>query len=384
MKYLQGHPIEVRKIAIGVITRKMSIHAFWKGRILVTQHPRTLHGLLGYSAVLTSADRVQVSSVARSLPVVASISEQSLSQLNDGDVVQVETDGRMSRLWDISSDDNVVFMTNRCNCNCIMCPQPPGPDLDGSYLKRNMKLLRIVDRRKVSTIAFTGGEPTVVLEDLLVLLKFCVKRFPKARLVMLTNGRRLRDFEVAARIVRESRGRLTYCIPLYSDVDCLHDDVVGAHGGFSDAVRAIHNLARLRQRVELRAVVMRTNYTRLSSLSEFIYRNFPFVSHVAFMGLETRGVAAENIEDVWIDPVDYGANLQSAVEHLHHRDINVSIYNLPLCLLRKAVWGFARDSISTWKKCFLPCCEHCEVRARCAGVFSTSEKHSSRITPIRQ
>lgn len=59
----------------------------------------------------------------------------------------------------------------------------------------------------------------------------------------------------------------------------------------------------------------------------------PFVFRIAFMGMETHGAASDNLKEVWIEPVEYMKYLQEAVLFLNDRMLNVSIYNLPHCLL---------------------------------------------------
>jgi hypothetical protein len=58
--------------------------------------------------------------------------------------------------------------------------------------------------------------------------------------------------------------------------------------------------------------------------------------------------------------------------------LNVSIYNLPLCLLDRSVWDVAVQSISDWKNGYLPECDGCEARPRCAGFFSSGRPQLSR------
>jgi hypothetical protein len=111
---------------------------------------------------------------------------------------------------------------------------------------------------------------------------------------------------------------------------------------------------------------------RLPQLAAFIYRRLPFVSHVALMGLEPMGFAKANRERLWIDPPDYQGELESAVFHLAQRGLRTSIYNLLLRVLDRALWPFARQSISDWKNAYAPECEGCAVRDHCAGFFASA------------
>jgi hypothetical protein len=95
------------------------------------------------------------------------------------------------------------------------------------------------------------------------------------------------------------------------------------------------------------------------------------------MGMEIIGLARDNYETVWIDPHEYRDEISKAVRVLSRADMNVSIYNVPLCLTEKKSWSFARQSISGWKNDYLPICEGCSVKSKCCGIFTTSGLHQS-------
>lgn len=111
----------------------------------------------------------------------------------------------------------------------------------------------------------------------------------------------------------------------------------------------LYNLGRHDIGIELRVVITRMNYRRLPKLPDFIYRNLPFVEFISLMGLEYTGYTIKNREAVWIDPMDYQAELAQAVLELRDWRMDVSIFNLPRCVLPEALWPFARKSISDWK-----------------------------------
>jgi His-Xaa-Ser system radical SAM maturase HxsC len=284
-------------------------------------------------------------------------------------------------VWDADSPHNSIFVTESCNCRWVICPQP-GRDDQQDYLPFNLRILKLVNARAVSHIGITGGEPTLKPEALRTLLGFCRKRFPTTTISLLTNGKKFEDLEFTRSIAEIDHPGLTYCVSLYSDTDTKHDSIVGIPGSFRQTVKGLHNLALFRQRVEIRTVIFRNNYQRLPSMAEFIFRNFPFVVHVAFMGMECTGLASTNLDQVWVDPTEYASELKSAALHLHRRAINVSIYNLPLCLIPRALWKFSKNAISTWKNVYLNQCTVCRVHSNCGGVFATSVRQSDRIKPF--
>lgn len=124
------------------------------------------------------------------------------------------------------------------------------------------------------------------------------------------------------------------------------------------------------------------NYQRLPQLSEFIWKNLPFVAYISFMGLEDTGYSIKNHNKVWIDPIDYQKELEKAVVNLAEWKLDVSIFNIPICLLKPSLYKFAKKSISDWKVCYIDACSKCSKKHECCGLFSTSKIQSPSIKPI--
>ena len=175
-------------------------------------------------------------------------------------------------------------------------------------------------------------------------------------------------------------------IPIYSSIDYEHDYVVQAKNAFDETMIGLHNLGRYGVKVEIRVVIHKLTFSRLPETAEFIYRNLPFASHVALMGMELMGFAVPNLEDLWIDPYDYQEELSTATNYLASRGMNVSIYNHQLCVVPEEIWPFCRKSISDWKNQYLDQCRECCVRDQCGGFFTSSLKrrHSSYIKRLEQ
>lgn len=288
-----------------------------------------------------------------------------------GDVVRLRpASTQVSIAYRRGVASNALFVTERCNSLCLMCSQPPR-DVDDAW--RVAELLRLIPLIDDDTplLTITGGEPTLV-PGLDQLLDACRRRLPQTAVQVLTNGRTLADRGLAERLVPRHPDNTTWAVPLYGDVAELHDEVVGAPGGFDETLQGLFELGRLGARVEIRVVLHKLTIPRLEALAAFIYRRLPFVAHVALMGLEPMGFAKVNRDRLWIDPADYQAPLISAVFHLANRGTPVSIYNLPLCVLDRRLWPFARQSISSWKNDFPAVCAPCTLRDHCAGFFTSA------------
>ena len=109
-------------------------------------------------------------------------------------------------------------------------------------------------------------------------------------------------------------------------------------------------------------------------MAEYIFKNLPFVSWVAFMAMEDTGYAVKNDKAIWVEPVEYILQLCKATDILDQWRIPVSIYNIPLCLLPATHRKFAAQSISDWKTKYIDVCERCAVKSNCCGLFATSKK----------
>ncbi len=313
------------------------------------------------------------------------VSEPKDAQIiRPGDVIRLRPGASLvSVLYRRGSASNVLFTTERCNSLCLMCSQPPRDDDDRWRVDELIELVGLIDQDE-RQLGVTGGEPTLLGDDLVRMLKACASKLPETELHVLTNGRHFAEREAAERWVDAGGARTTWAVPIYADGAERHDEIVGAFGAFGETMNGLAELARLRARVEIRIVLHALSVVRLTQLADFIYRRLPFVEHVTFMGLEPMGLAKLNRERLWVDPADFSDRLEVAVRRLADRGLNVSIYNLPLCVLPRSLWPFARQSISDWKNSYLPACERCAVRTACAGFFVTAGPawRSRSVTPI--
>lgn len=377
MRIVSGVPRNIDKPIIGVITKEGKSIFSRSDCFLITNTPIERH--YGYAVLITSEDI----NPGDGKPAISALPNNKLDALNENDIAVIHPDGRIVVVWEAQTSDNSFFVTTACNSKCIMCPQPTG-DMPVDLSNLNERILDLLPVNSTRYVGITGGEPTLLLDDLTSILARCKTKLPNASIALLTNGRRYKDPSIVSRVLSVGNPYLIHCIPLYSDIDYIHDSIVGAKGAFDETISGLYNLALAKANVEIRIVVLKGNFNRLPQLAEFIYKNMPFTAHIAFMGMETTGIAMENIEKAWIEPPEYMEELSKAALLLDQRGMHASIYNLPLCLLPEKLWKFKTNSISEWKRSYLECCQECDVLKRCGGLFSTSKKQSSYIKPIKQ
>lgn len=337
---------------------------------------------LNYKALIIVNEEIPISSKSTKIPTFF-FPNLSNIYLDSGDVISINPEGNLDILFRNKSKHNVIFATGMCNCNCLMCPQPPIRNNDIQYwYKINNQLIELIPK-ETELLGITGGEPTLLGCKLINLLKKIRLHLPTTKVDLLTNGKTFSKIDNAKMLSELKYQNLLFAVSLHSDYYLLHDFIAQSKDSFVQTTQGIYNLAKYNQRIELRIVLSKQSVMRLKNLSVFILKNMPFVEHIAFMGMEYIGYAPINDTTLWIDPVEYIDELSDAIELLSINGMNVSIYNLQLCLLPPHLWKYSRHSISDWKNIYFRQCSECSMVSNCGGFFESSKnKHSNYIRPI--
>lgn len=369
---VKGNPKNINTPLIGKVTRNPDLldsnTFFISEDSKISSNLKECVGVLSNTMIDNNLD----------LPSVENV--PTFEDLAEGDIVVANPDGNINTLYRVNANHNTLFVTERCNSNCLMCSQPPKNKDDISRLNNiNRKLIPLIPK-DCHELGISGGEPTLMGEHFFETLEALKVNLPDTEIHVLSNGRTFSRIAMAERLGKIEYSRLMIGIPLYSDFYQSHDYIVQAKDAFNQTVIGIHNLARFNQRIEIRVVLHKLSIPRLTKLARYIYKNFPFAEHVTFMGLEYVGYTPYNIDKLWIDPADYINELGEAVEFLAGQGMRVSIYNSQLCVLPENLWEFSRKSISDWKNSYLPECSKCSKLEQCGGLFTWNlKKHSTRI-----
>lgn len=146
-----------------------------------------------------------------------------------------------------------------CNNQCHFCVQG---DKRARYAPRDTAALVEVlrtERRRVSAVVFTGGEPTV-RRDLPELVA-CARDLGYRTIQIQTNGRMFAHRSYARRLV--DCGANEFSPALHGHLAALHDYLTAAPGAFSQTLAGIRNLKELGQVVLTNTVVTKPNYRHL-------------------------------------------------------------------------------------------------------------------------
>lgn len=325
-------------------------------------------GLIGYRGLISTTNIIDRFYLPETI-----IFENAKMEFKEGDIVKMYPDGRLHILWEKNSVHNVLFMTEACNCKCLMCPQPPKIH-DPELPKEANTVLSLLKDEKIENICISGGEPTLIKDEFKKILSRCLSEHPEAQTEILTNGKMFANKEYADEIGAIAGDDAIFCVSLHSDVAEIHDEIVGKKGSYKKTIEGIYNLARNNCSIEIRIVVNKYNRDDLERMAEHLYNYLPFCVHYVFMGMEVQGYARNNFDRINAFPYEYRNQLTKAVLYLHQRGLDVSVYNIPLCMCDEEIWLFAKKSISTWKNSFVEECSGCSKLAECAGFFETSSK----------
>jgi His-Xaa-Ser system radical SAM maturase HxsC len=313
-----------------------------------------------------------------------SILPNDYDYIGNNDIVRLSADRQNIRvLFRASSPNNSILLTEQCNNYCLMCSQPP-KTADDSWILDEIESLIPLIPKETRELGFTGGEPTTNEERFLKIVSLTKSYLPRTAIHILSNGRSFKDPRFAEKYAEIGLSDAMVGIPVYSDDPTLHDYIVQAQGAFDETIQGILNLKRLGQRVEIRVVLHKLSIQRLPQLCEFIARNLLFVDQVALMGLEMMGFTRANLDELWIDPIEYKDTLSQSVQILSKYGMNVSVYNHQLCLVNPDILPYYRKSISDWKNDFAPECLTCRKQSECGGFFTSGIKfgYSKQLSPF--
>ncbi len=310
---------------------------------------------------------------------------KSYETLLDYDVVEIVDKLYIKVLYRDDSDDNAIVVTNQCNSNCIMCPDPDGirntrinPDI-----KKLIQQIRCIPD-DTAHITITGGEPGIRKEDLIKVLGECKNCLPDTEFLLLSNGRVFSNSKFADQVKENIPPKIRIAIPVYADNEKLHDEITRVDGSFDQAISGILNLIERNIDIEIRIVVLKKNYKYLENLAKFIAREIPEVKMVNIMALEMMGNAYKNRNEVWVDFEDIKEYLYNAVTILLKAGIRTNLYNFPLCNLDERLYSISHKSITDYKVRYKEECEFCQAKDKCGGFFnSTINVEDIKVKPIK-
>ena len=305
------------------------------------------------------------------------LSEEELSfltSLGEGACIEINSNKRIVSSFGIFSD-NTLYITDKCNSNCIMCPMAEPVRRDGHTVPFVIQdeLIRYMPCR-MEHITITGGEPFIIKEKLFDILRQLKEGNKAQSYLLLSNGRVFSNHEYCRRFAEVVPEDFLVGIPLHAPTADVHDSISQAKGSFVQTTAGIKNLLATKMvSVEIRIVVSKLNATYLPALARYIVENYPTIDSVKIMGMEMLGNALVNSDKVWIPYEEAFENMQSAIDILVENAINVAIYNFPLCFVTRPYWNICANSITEHKIKYANACSNCKEKNACGGMFTGTD-----------
>lgn len=299
--------------------------------------------------------------------------KEKLEQLCELDVLEISDNGIAFVYYSANSTDNNISVTSKCNSNCIMCPS--GGSFDNHDQDEAKNLIEIVRHipHNAKFLTITGGEPFLLKKDIFTLLEYLKNNFKNSRILVLTNGRVFCSPEYVEFFIQTMPKDCIVAIPIHADSSILHDNIAQVNGSFEQTCVGIKYLLQRNVDVEIRIIVNAMNCDRMTDIADYIINSFKGVLHVNFVAMEMLGSAALNSDKLWIPYPEAFDKIKNAIRSLISNEIDVGLYNFPLCAVENGYWPLCANSISDYKVKYSDDeCRDCIVADICGGVFSGS------------
>ena len=307
-----------------------------------------------------------------------------IDAFHDGDIVTINRSGTVHQLFDFEEHNATVFITGKCNSNCIMCPcsdyeRMTNNGMSDQWVRNYIDMLP----PDVPHVVVTGGEPTLKTNQFFMVMDLLASKLPQAETLLLTNGRSFASKVLLHRLLDRCPPYLMMGIPIHGPNADIHDAITQTPNSFRQTCAGIDNLLANNVAIELRIVVSKLNHEYISDIADLIICRFPQVNMVNIMGLETMGNCAKNFKQVYIDYHAAWRDIQPAVVKLMENGIFTQIYNFPLCAVDQGYWPICKKSITPYKVRFADSCKECEARILCGGFFfSTLAVARPKAVPV--
>ena len=234
-------------------------------------------------------------------------------------------------------------------------------------------------------IDITGGEPLLEWEELITVIEYINRRWPRAFVQILTNGRALCINEIQKALKACLTDNILFAIPIHGHCKELHNAITQSPCSFQQTITGLEYLKAQRMRVEIRIVGQQLNADYILDICRLIIELKLKYVRVNLMAMEMNGNAAKNRTKLWIDYRELYKKSEKGIKLLLLSGIDVVLYNFPLCSLPRNTWYLAKQSITDWKVCYYDDCEKCVVKDVCCGLFkSTYLLNLYRVEPIEE
>ena len=229
-----------------------------------------------------------------------------------------------------------------CNNNCVYCNVSLKRKLGNRYVSESKRILQEY-RKERELLVITGGEPTLMFNDLLEIIKFARSPSINYESILLETNARIFSQPVNVSRIREVSEFRRTNVPssassmLFEVAICgaslrLHDSITRVPGSFKQTILGIRNLASVfgANSIFVKVVINALNYKDVINITSFIFKELG-IPNIEFVFSFQAGQYAEKRT-----LADY-RELKPFIKKLLGLRLkdNQKLYldNIPLCLL---------------------------------------------------
>ncbi|MBU1078326.1 MAG: radical SAM protein [Spirochaetes bacterium] len=252
-----------------------------------------------------------------------------------------------------------LYLNGPCFNNCIFCMHKESPFSDlfkiELKLKENLKI-------KEKELCIIGNDPLnhPEIEELVDLSR----QYGFKEIQIMTSGERLSDSLFCKRLIL--KGATSFSLPLFGDKKEIHDPIVGTKGSFSQVIRAIQNILKLKKKVYIHTNLIKQNLKNMKALEGFVRNGLrvPFV--ILPIRPKTTNISFSNLMPAYREII-------KQLKGVH------SLLGFPLCIVKQVQKELFRnpgdisDSMKLYvlgQRFFKPAlCRKCFHFNQCTGTF---------------
>lgn len=221
-----------------------------------------------------------------------------------------------------------------CNNNCINCFLSKNFKENEEILSME-KLQRAFNNIKIEEgdiIEVNGGEPTLH-PQLIDILAFLRSNFP-VKIVLLTNGQKLADYNYAKLI---SRFINDVVVTLYTLDEKIHDFITKTPGSFKKKIKALKNLNKLGVKLHIKTLIMKQTSKFIPELFKFCLSTFDNF-HFNINSLHMVHGAWENRKLIGIRFQEAVPYIEKTLDYAATKAVPLSVF-MPMCLIDPKYWN---------------------------------------------
>ncbi len=308
--------------------------------------------------------------------------EHAARQENWGDFLQWAAEQPAVMLPDATYDPDrdaaagnleLIRLETRCNGRCGFCSARgilPDLVLDADQIARRFRAMR---RRGRTTVALTGGEPTLRGDLPELVARARAEGF--TAISLLTNAMRLDRGPLLDRLV--DAGLTSLFVPLLSHREAVHDELLGVKGAFARTVAGLDRAREAGLEIAYNTVITRPNLADMAPLMAWIADRFPAPAirgNISYVALQ--GWAIDHPE--LVPPLcDVRPHLRAALDVCVQRGMEITVpglCGLPMCILPGYEQHFEEYSRGFGglpeNRRYAAVCQRCSLKGRCSGFWT--------------